>query len=261
MLGTFERHKKAIAASLLSGLRFRVITANVHDVEAIADASAGALDLSGFDDMVPDIEASLGAAADEGGRKMIATLKVDAVVDPFNQIHDFALAYAKDRAAEMVGKIYENGVLVDDADAEMAITDSTRNFIRNAVVKALGPIDGDKSFNLEQALIDLKDEIEGGYVFSKERAKLIARSEIGIAQNQGALASLRALNNSNIGVTMLKKWTTAKDDKVCAEICAENAMAGSIPLDHVFPSGHMAPLGHPRCRCAIIGVVQTNTEK
>lgn len=260
MLGTFDKHKDKIAAGILIGLRSRMLTGLNPEVEDLAQHVVDNSDLSGFDDMAPSVESALVPAVERGGRRMIATLEVKAAIDPFNQVHDFALVFARDRAAELVGRINVGGHLIDDPDADMAITDSTRNFIRNAIVEALSPIkEGEKSFDLEQALIGLQDEITGGYVFSKARAKLIARAEIGMAQNQGALASLVALNNSDIGIIMDKKWSTAKDDKVCAEICAENAMAGPIPLDHVFPSGHMAPLGHPRCRCALIGVVR-NTE-
>ena len=54
------------------------------------------------------------------------------------------------------------------------------------------------------------------------------------------------------GLQVYKSWLTADDDRVDEDICRANEAQGPIPLEDKFQSGHMAPLGHPRCRCALV---------
>lgn len=227
-----------------------------EEVEAMAAEAAAELDLSGFDEIVPEAQdalADVGSAAvdhieEEGGR---LKLSVDAPM--FNQVNEDALAYARERAAEMVGRRWEGDVLVDNPRAGMAITETTRDAIRKLVVRALSP-STEEPFNLHDALSDLTDEVTGSPLFSRSRAALIAQAEVGMAQSRGTFASLKALERSS-GLRMKKRWSTSHDEKVCLELCALNAEEGAIPLDQVFQSGDLAPLAHPRCRCAIVGVI------
>ena len=46
------------------------------------------------------------------------------------------------------------------------------------------------------------------------------------------------------------EWLTADDERVCPA-CMANEAAGPVAIGHPFPSGHLAPPGHPRCRCAL----------
>jgi hypothetical protein len=104
-----------------------------------------------------------------------------------------ALAYAKARAAEMVGKKWENGGLVDNPDARWVITDATRDEIWDIIGLVFA---GDlKSTELPKALMDAG-------AFSRDRVNLIARTETMAANGQGALAGYKSARE--IGV-MVKK--------------------------------------------------------
>lgn len=248
--GIFNDHRDEIAATVIAALGAYDLSdhseLSIGEIDDVATGVANVADLSGLEELASELPPYLDPAYVGGGEGMSATL----AVSPFEQVHHFALAYAKERAAEMVGMTWEDGMLVPNPDAEMVITDATRNMIKQLVVKALSPPDG-QPFDLKYALQDLRDEVKGGYIFSRKRAALIAQVELGMAHNEGSLAQLRAMARAGLDVS--KYWSTAKDDKVCAEICAQNAMAGWIPVNHIFPSGHFAPLGHPKCRCKLVG--------
>jgi hypothetical protein len=87
--------------------------------------------------------------------------------------------------------------------------------------------------------------------FSSARAELIAFTEIGNANSNAALEALKGAADS--GLTVTKAWLTAGDDRVDEDICEANEDEGDIPVDQAFQSGDMAPLGHPRCRCSLVG--------
>jgi 8-oxo-dGTP pyrophosphatase MutT (NUDIX family) len=55
------------------------------------------------------------------------------------------------------------------------------------------------------------------------------------------------------------EWLTAEDQHVCPEICGLNEDAGPRRIGVPFPSGALAPPGHPECRCAP-GVVISSRE-
>ncbi len=245
-----------------------------EEIVAMSEEVGDALDLSAFDELIAPTEEALGeigvaasnviadqaaeavaAANDAGGVSVSVSVgRAGAVEAMFNQVHTDALAYAKERAAEMVGKRWEGGLLVDNPNANMAITETTRNKIKELVVRALSPATPEP-FDLKTALEELTDEVTGSPLFSRARAGLIAQAEVGMAQALGTLNSLRAMQKIT-GLVIFKRWSTAHDGKVCHTLCLENAAAGPIPLNEVFPSGDLAPLAHPRCRCSLVGVPQ-----
>jgi hypothetical protein len=256
----FEKAEPKVRERVIDGVTSMIghhgIELTDADVERIAEKASAAVDLDMFNQIIEPAEEALTRVVDKAGAGMAAKLRIEVGSGPdiLNQVHQTALEYARDRAAEMVGKIRnEAGMLIDNPDADMAITETTRNKIREYVVKALSP--GTEPFDLQGALEDLKDELTGSPLFSRKRAQLIAQAETGMAHNRGTFASMFETQRST-GLVIFKAWTTAEDHKVCSEICDLNADAGPIPLDHLFPSGDIAPLGHPRCRCALTGVVQ-----
>lgn len=162
-----------------------------------------------------------------------------------NQIHDTAVDYAKQRAAELVGMRYDAaGNLVASANAEMAIDDTTRAMVQQIIYQGLQ--DGSR-------LDDIADDLEGlgPYPFSEERAAIIAETEVAKAHSMGSLDGYRQAED--MGVDIQKEWLIA-DEEACDD-CQENADAGPIDLDDTFPSGDDAPGAHPHCRCAIAPVV------
>lgn len=157
--------------------------------------------------------------------------------------------YARERAAELVGmKRDVEGNLVTNPDARWAISDTTRDRIRQIV---------SESFAEETPLSEVKDAIleafaeeenENG-IFSEARAELIAQTEISQAQSGGNYSAWE-----QSGVVAKLKWLTAEDEKVC-EVCQENDEV-VVNMGTPFPSGDLFPGAHPRCRC---GVVVTET--
>lgn len=154
-----------------------------------------------------------------------------------DQTFDAAVEDARARAAELVGMSWDDdGNLIDNPDADMAITDTVRDSIRQAVADAIEA--GDSPAQLAA-------RIEGLGEFSADRAEMISRTEIIRSHAQGQLAALKSS-----GVVEEKGWSTAEDGDVCDD-CEGNADAGAIDLDDDFPSGDDAPPAHPACKCAI----------
>jgi SPP1 gp7 family putative phage head morphogenesis protein len=107
---------------------------------------------------------------------------------------------------------------------------------------------------LEQALLDALRNGESedalaariaDILGSLPGALLISRSEVTWASSAAALEVYR-----KAGITW-KRWVTRNDAKVCPR-CKANQAAGSVPLDAMFPSGTLAPLAHPNCRCSVL---------
>jgi len=77
------------------------------------------------------------------------------------------------------------------------------------------------------------------------RAEMIARTETSNALSQASLGRMKDMGIEG------KEWVTSGDDRVSKTICAPNEAQGVIAVDEAFQSGHDAPPGHPRCRCAL----------
>jgi len=82
----------------------------------------------------------------------------------------------------------------------------------------------------------------------RNRAELIALTEVGDAYGEGTMLAARDL--ASAGLKMKKSWLTVGDERV-SDGCQRNAQEGKIPLEQAFSSGHMRPLRFPGCRCAL----------
>jgi hypothetical protein len=186
------------------------------------------IDWSGLVTLVsPPIEAAYIAT----GESSWAQLGADGT---FNQLNERAAAYSGERAAELVGMKYdEAGNLVPNPDAEWAITDTTRDDIRDLVEQAF--TDGMSPDELSTAIEDLIDD--------PDRADMIARTELADAQSE---ADLDAAKES--GVVTGKYWLLGENP---CSVCQDNADAGTIDLDEEFPSGDDGPAAHVGCECAL----------
>ncbi|RJQ04828.1 MAG: hypothetical protein C4551_10135 [Bacillota bacterium] len=76
----------------------------------------------------------------------------------------------------------------------------------------------------------------------KNRAELVAATELGNAYEEGNLAAAEDLAGE--GYEIEKYWQTVGDDRV-SKLCRGNQAQGWIPLRQAFKSGHKRPLGHP----------------
>lgn len=91
----------------------------------------------------------------------------------------------------------------------------------------------------------------------RQRALMIAQTESAFAYNRGADEGIRQAQAQNYLGTMVKRWSTSGDDRVC-DIC--NSLDGTeVGMDDdfefkgkvLFPGQKMLPPAHPRCACAI----------
>jgi hypothetical protein len=153
----------------------------------------------------------------------------------FNQINEEAANYAHNWAAEMVGKKWIDGKLVDNPDTKWAITDSTRDWLRDAIEKA---------FTEGASPAQLAKSIQASQTFSKSVAHMIAHTEIGNANIQSHARVARAG-----GATHKRSFHSADHD--IDDVCSLAAAAGEVPIDLVYSGGLKWPLYHPNCRCSI----------
>lgn len=91
----------------------------------------------------------------------------------------------------------------------------------------------------------------------RDRALVIAQTEMAFAYNRGADEGIRQAQGQNLLGVMEKRWSTSGDDNVC-DIC--RALDGTqIQMDEefdfkgklLFAGQRKTPPAHPRCACAI----------
>ena len=199
-----------------------------------------------FDDLVPELQDYLREIVREGVSAGAVQIRLNSE-DATRLANDRAEAWAADRAAEMVGKQWVDGRLVDNPDAEWAISESTREMIRSAVADAI-----DEGWSNDK-LADAIMESEG---FDAARAEMIARTETAFADIQGNKAAYEAAIDSGLSVRW--QWVTAGDDLVSDE-CEMNADE-IREIGEEFPSGATEPPQHPNCRCDVLPVVASESE-
>lgn len=190
-----------------------------------------------WDELVPDVAAVLeqiGTAGALAALEQIGANDADVAFGP--QV----TTWAQDRAAEMVGKKWVDGALVDNPKAEWVISDSTREMIQALVASAT-----DEGLTMDELSASLQDS----FAFSEERAFMIARTETRLADSAGQMEAY-----VSSGVVEGTEWSTSNDDLVSDE-CNENADAGVVPLGELYPSGDAAPPSHPNCRCCLIAAL------
>lgn len=165
-----------------------------------------------------------------------------SIISDVNQV---AMDYAKKRSAELVGMKWVDGELVENPNAAMAITDSTRDMLRRILTEA---------FSQETPMNELVSRIRAAGVFSEERAQLIADTEVKMAQSRGNLEAWQ-----KTGVIKSIKWLTSSLH-VDQDECDENRDAGPVELGKNFPSGDPAPPAHPKCLC-VAAIAELNPPK
>jgi hypothetical protein len=137
----------------------------------------------------------------------------------------------KQHVADLVGKKVVNGVLVDNPKSTYAISNKTREDIRQAIGTSIS-LGEDRTATVER----LRSTIN-----NKARATLIAETESVNAYQKGIL-----YYGDSTGA-VAKEW----QDIGAKDICSTNSAAGVTPINGEFPSGHLSPTAHPRCRCGM----------
>lgn len=129
----------------------------------------------------------------------------------------------------------------------VGINATTREAVQRVLVKAVS-----EGWSYQQTAARLRETWAGfarpvGQQHLRDRAELIATTEIGEAYEAGTNAAARQLRD--FGVPMEKAWQTASDHRVDTSVCRANEEQGWIPFEQAFQSGHDHPLAHPSCRC------------
>jgi SPP1 gp7 family putative phage head morphogenesis protein len=204
--------------------------------KATGDDFLKGLDFDSWAKLVSGFNDTLDSVVVSSAKRAVAELHV---TDHgfFDLVQKDALAWAKDRAAELIGKQWKDGKLVNDPEAKWSITDSTREGLRDLVVKAY-----EDGLDVTQ----LSDKIQDSYMFSESRADMIARTELARADSATTLTAWK-----ESGVVEGKAWLLGSEHDVDCE-CDDNAEDGAIALDDTFSSGDDAPPAHPNCVCALV---------
>jgi hypothetical protein len=138
-----------------------------------------------------------------------------------------------------------DGDLVENPNARWAITDTTRQRLRDLETKAFD--EGWTPDDLATAVNELIDD--------PFRAELIADTDLARAQQEGSMAEW-----VESGVVDGKVWLLSNDHDF-ADDCDDNADAGEIPVDEDFPSGDATSPAHPRCTCDVAAVVSGESDE
>lgn len=228
---------RATGKSVAHQVKIKLLQLGKGVDDDLASLIAAGVDVTDLDAMIEVLQGSLGTIAQASGQSVMAQLGVNNVDQLVNQVADRSVAFAEARAAEMVGKKWVDGELVDNPSAQWAISDGTRLQIRDTIANGLADNIGADA---------IADSLMESYAFSEERADLITITEINRANSQGSLDGAKAARDA--GVEAKKVWLLGQDP--CDE-CSENADEGAIDLDDDFPSGDDAPPGHPNCYCSL----------
>lgn len=211
-----------------------------------ADFVLKQLDLTDWVELVETISGPLGDAEQDAAKRALTSLKITDT-DLFDKVSETAVSAAEDRAAELVGMKWNGDKLVPNPSADMAITESTRNGIRQLVVKSL--TDG-------LTVDEFANELESSYQFSNLRAETIARTELASAHVQGTLTAWKSS-----GLVEGKRWLLGSEHPGIEDECDENEADGVIDLDDVFSSGDDGPPAHPNCVCAVVSSLRVAKEE
>jgi F like protein len=208
--------------------------------DALAARILNGAELADMDELARILVGPMGEAAAQGVLDGFGAIDLDPDEDAFRLANDDAVDWAADRAAELVGRRRLGTEYVTHNAPPWAITESTRDGLRELVSQALA--DGWSGDQLRDAVVE-------SWIFDSARAETIARTELAMAHQAGTLAAWR-----RSGVVEGKRWLIS-DLHDQDDICDINAAAGVIPLDASFPSGDDTPPAHPNCECVCVADV------
>lgn len=204
------------------------------DEAKIEYLAAAAYEIIDWQSIVDDVEDELEESADDGASNGFAQLEISDT-DMISAVNTIAADFAHERAAEMVGMKWVDGKLVENPDAKWAISETTREDIKDLVEQA---------FQGETPLTDLVEQIKESATFSEARAEMIARTEVSRAQVLGNVEAWK-----QTGLVKKVKWQTSLLEP--CDICEENEDQ-EVTLGKPFHTGDEYPPAHPNCRCVLV---------
>lgn len=198
-----------------------------HKLELVVLAAYGAIK---WNELVKLIEEDFQALAEAGvkeGMNQLSSTSKNLEENSYN----FAVDLAKKRAAEIVGKKYDDGTLKYDPTAKWNVAETTREDLGDLV---------ENLFVLEGNLDKIHDEILNSSIFSVERSELITNFESDFLHTQSNLQTWAFSGIVHKVEVILSPEHVIEDE--CDEIVGRN------PHDvHSLP---IIPI-HPRCKCSI----------
>jgi hypothetical protein len=192
--------------------------------------------------LIEDAQGDLTTVLQDASGKALADLKITDK-DLISSNNTVAAGYAKDRAAEMVGKKWVKGKLVDNPNPQWAISSTTRDNLRSLVEKA---------FEKETPLSELAQQIQDSENFTPYRAKMIAFQETKTAEGRGNLLGWKS-SKAVWGIW----WDCSEDHDDNADCeCSDNEDNSPHPLEDVprYPA-------HIWCICALRPALISDMEK
>jgi hypothetical protein len=234
-----KQHEHAVAAAdkilKAKSLQFRKLDNN--DPDDVADLIYDAIE-DEWSVLPAEFEPSLRQAMAAGASTGIVQLEIrDTKL--ISAVNTIAADYAKARSAELIGMQYDDdGNLVENPNAEWAISDTTRVKIRSIVTEAF---QDETDIKLIRQKIQQALEDDQAGIFSIERANTIANTEVATAQSKGNYDVWQ-----KSGMVEKLKWTVS-DEGPC-DVCEDNEDE-SVEIGKPFPSGDLCPPAHPGCRC------------
>ena len=220
-------------------------TAKIGKAADEGEQLAAALRLAGFDALAEALADIFTELVKDAGKQALTQIDMNTP-EMLALVNEKAVDWAREHAAELVGKKWVGGKLVDNPNAAYRIDQVTRDGVQSLVTQAI-----DGGWSNDRLATALKDS----YAFSAARAELIAVTETAFADVQGNMIAYE-----ESGVVVGKRWIVGSAEKLC-EICADNAAQGVIPFDKQFASGRLAPPAHPRCRCDVLPVTKKESRK
>jgi hypothetical protein len=167
----------------------------------------------------------------------LASIGVELASDIVDRVNENAVAYARDRAAELVS-----------VDGDESLIESTREMIRQVIADGL-----ENNIGRDE----IASAIQESQAFSEYRSDLIANTEIA---NANSAAKLEAWDEVRAdGAAMVKQWFVSGENGVCDE-CQANEDQDEIAFDEPFESGDDMEPAHPGCRCVTVARVLTADE-
>lgn len=198
-----------------------------------------------FKSITENVKDNLAAVHADSAKEQLADIGIDDAAI-FDLVDTDALDWAKDRAAELVGRKYHGSILVDNPNAAWSIEESTRTGIRELVEQAY--TDGLTPRSLAQRIAD-------SFEFSASRSSTIARTETARASVQGAI------NGWKRSGVVDKKESILSDDHDEDDECNEAADDGAIGIEDQFSNGEDGPPYHPNCNCVLVASLEETDDK
>lgn len=226
MLAIFFTEAKNASAKAAKKATKRLLKTS-EDEKTIILAAYAAIEWNNLvDSMVADLAAAYQAGTMDAFQQLGVTDEASQT-----EANKAALAYARERASEMIGKKFEEDKLVDNLHAKFVIADTTKDDIQD-IVEAL--------YSAELTPDEIEQAIKRAATFGNLRAQFIAENETAVALVKGHLDTWKLLGKVSMVNIVLSTSHTITDE------CDKHAAGSPYKISEV-----PAIPAHPHCMCSI----------